>query len=355
MKVPMRRMQNKQYERDKRRQKKLLLHYKKYRERRRQVRLRIRPYFLESRDGQKLQQDIALCPPSDFRYLSNFSDCNKFFYDLIHSKPTKHIGVWMPYIKIDCSRVEQIDFVSTCLLAAICEELKDAPLNYSVYGRLPDDKECYEFIKQSGFLNGKVDGAGRQFPIVKGVSKMTIHKGQDKLKDEQLKYFVDKVREVYSHMGITSHPAYVINVLKEICGNSVEWSNATRKRWTLSVRETNDYYEFVVLDLGRGILNSLHYKYQSIIDTLGIRKDSDILRRAFDKKYKSESMEDNRHKGLPFILGAYMENKVKGLNVASNYVLLNFDDESGNKLIKKNKKRECPGTVYRWVIDKSCI
>lgn len=350
----MKRRESKQYQRELRKQRKQLKQYKKIGERKRQIRLRIRPYYLGIKQWEPQQQDNALYP-TDFRYLQNFEECNKFFYQLIHAKPSIQLGSNQPYIKIDCSRVEKIDFTTTCIWAAISEVLKEEPLYYSIYGVLPTNAECKAFIRQSGFLDGKVDEYGRQYPIAKGASKMVIQKGEERFKAEHVKYFVDSVAEVYQQLGISSPPAYMVTVIKEICGNSVEWSEAHHKRWTLSRLETPDFYEFVALDLGKGILKSLHLGYQEIIRSIGLSSEKDILMRAFEKKYSSESRERNRHKGLPLIRKAYLDGKFKGLHVACNNVLLDFEDGENTCQLQEKKRLQCPGTIYRWIINKECI
>lgn len=76
----MNKRKNKRYQRELRKHRKALLYYKKYRERKRQIRLKIRPFYLESsiREEQKAIDD-AIRPPKDFRYIENFKDCNIFF------------------------------------------------------------------------------------------------------------------------------------------------------------------------------------------------------------------------------------------------------------------------------------
>ena len=200
----------------------------------------------------------------------------------------------------------------------------------------------------------RFDEYGRQFPIAKGASKMIIQKGEDRFKDEHVRYFVDSVAEVYKKLNIVTPPAYMVTVIKEICGNSVEWSEAHYKRWTLSRLETPDHYEFVALDLGKGILKSLHLGYQGIIRSMGLSSERDILLRAFEKKYSSESKEKNRHKGLPLVRKAFLDGKFKGLYVACNNVLLDFENSENTCQIPEKKRQQCPGTIYRWIINKEC-
>ncbi len=350
----MKQRDNKHYQWQLRKQRKQLKQYKKLRKRRHQIRLKTRPYNIGTRKQESPQQDNVLYPPIDFRYLQNFEECNRFFYKLINAKPSIQLGSKQPYIKIDCSKVEKIDFTTTCIWAAISEVLKEEPLCFGIYGVLPTNAECRSFIKQSGFLDGKVDEHGKQYPIAKGASKMIIQKGEDRFKEEHVTYFVDSVTEVYKKLNIKTQPAYMVTVIKEICGNSVEWSDAHHKRWTLSRFEAADYYEFVALDLGKGILKSLHLGYQEIIRSMGLSTEKDILMKAFEKKYSSESQDRNRHKGLPLVKRAFKDGKFKGLHVACNNVLLAFDNSENTCQIREKKMQQCPGTIYRWIINKEC-
>ena len=219
-------------------------------------------------------------------------------------------------------------------------------------GFLPWDPKCKQYLIDSGFLEGKVNEYGIKFQPSRSTSKMRIAVGQSKWTDLDGMHAVEIAEKTQRHLHGTISPTFITIIIKEICGNSVEWGNSKHKQWVLSAKFETNRVEYVALDLGEGILKTIHRDFWQKIKELGFTSDTDILWNAFDKKYFSHSEDPNRHKGLPQIKSEFKQGRFRELSVLTNSVLLNFADESKNGTIGRTGFQ---GTLYRWVITPECM
>lgn len=304
--------------------------------------------------NQSLADTSALAnnsAPEDFRLLVNTRKCCDFFNRLrrnAHKTQSKGIN----QVIINFRGTNQIDFASVQVLNAICEELKASNPKCAMRGFLPIDPRCRQFLVDSGFLEGKVNEYGIQFQPSRSTSKMKIAVGQSLWTDADGKRAGVIAHKTGNHLHGKISPNYITIIIKEICGNSVEWGNSKHKQWVLAAKFDNKRVEYVALDLGEGILKTIHRDFWQKVQELGFSTDADILWNAFDKKYFSHSEDPNRHKGLPQIKSEFVNGRFQELYVLSNGVMLNFASDSPKSNIGKTGFK---GTLYRWVITPECM
>ena len=105
-------------------------------------------------------------------------------------------------------------------------------------------------------------------------------------------------------------------------------------------------------DIGFGILHTLNRRFGTLIkEKLQLKKDTQILERAFERRYGSKTGESNRNRGLPLIKDRFEKNFIKDLKVITNNVFLDFTDNNKTRILSKN----LPGTFYTWNIDINCL
>ena len=295
----------------------------------------------------------AMKAPSDFRFLSNTAECADFFQK-IRMKRNHYLRNGQRMVIINLNRVTQIDFSAVMTLAAICEELHCERIN--VNGNFPKDVACRKFLIDSGFLNQKYDEFSHLYTLQSKTEFMSLERGQEKLRLDDLKNISNLVLHISGHLlGQEEENLNLVTLLKEICGNSVEWGDAYKRQWTMAVKFEERKVVLVAVDLGQGILNSLYRKFSDKLkDAFMQKEDWQILERAFDRKYGSASRDTNRNKGLPSIKKANEEGVIKGLSVVTNNVCLSFDN-SGKRLTFAESKMAFLGTLYQFEIDETCI
>ena len=213
------------------------------------------------------------------------------------------------------------------------------------WGNYPDDKSVKYYILNSGFLK---------------VLNSNISLESEKIYDNQM-YMIGKGVVCSRKIGISVKTAMkqllgreiayppVYDNLIEICTNSVEHSNneAIDKNWLISISKKNDCIQFILTDIGLGILKTLHKKRKEFFRDKFFRKDGQVLNDIFNKKYQSRTGELNRHKGLPIVLESFKEGFISNLKVLTNCVLYDFKTNSFETL-----KNEFKGTLICWTVDK---
>lgn len=186
---------------------------------------------------------------------------------------------------------------------------------------------------------------------------MTFEQGQGKLLLKDLKNIVSLSSLITSYFGDndTSNVYNLTLLFKEICANSIEWSDSYKRQWALAAKFEGDKVLVATIDLGQGILNSLERRQAAIIkDLFTFKTQVDILAGAFDKKYGSKSKDINRNKGLPSLKAAFERGVIKKLIVLTNNVMLSFDKWHDNCKFA-NTYDAFKGTMYFFEIDKSCL
>ena len=296
-----------------------------------------------------------LSAPKDFRLLRNTEACINFFKKVRNREKAVMKNNRLE-IKIDLSRIEQIDFASTMMLDAICEELASTDPVCNVYGSSPSNDMCRQYLIDSGFLDNKYNEYGRKYPELGHSANIKIERGQTRLEDDDIKKVVSIEKRICRHVTGQEGKKYGhINMIKEICGNTVDWSDAAHDQWIYGTKFEEGKVIIVALDLGKGILESISRKFADLIkDMLNSNSHVEILEGAYNRKYGSKSGKPNRNRGLPSIKYANEKGEIKDLVVITNNVILDFSNKENSRKFIPNKSRGFNGTLYSWQIDSSC-
>ena len=317
----------------------------------------VKHHFSSGKSIDKIgNNNFQLKAPSDFRLLKNTEECVNFFKKVRSRKWSFVNKFGIKELHIDLSGVQHIDFAATMMLDAICDELATTDPFCNVFGNTPLRGECQKYLKESGFLNNKVDANGKLFPQENHSDNIKIERGSVKLKDEHIKKVVEIEKHICKHVTGTIGRLYRhIDMIKEVCGNTVDWSGAVKDQWSYGVKFEDGKVIVVALDLGKGILESITRRFVDIVgDALTIKSHVDILEGAYNKKYGSTSRRRNRNRGLPMLKYCNERGVIRDLTVVTNNVVLDFSHPTNCKTFYWNRKKAFQGTLYSWVIDASC-
>lgn len=293
---------------------------------------------------------VDFTAPCNFAFLENLEICATFFRSIRTYPYKKNERI----IRIDMSGVEQIDFPAVMTLMGICDEMKDNHVN--VTGNLPRNEECLKYILDSGFLKKKYNRHGKRYKIDGHADFMKLEKGSNRLTQSHLMNLLNLVRHASMHLAKNENVNDdLFSMVKEVCGNTIEWSDAYQNQWNLGAKFEENKVTFTAVDLGKGILESLVRKFDKmILDLIQLKGDVDVLGGAFDKKYGSTSKDSNRNKGLPSLKAAQENGIIKNLVVVTNNVALFFEDTQKNNKFASSKEAFC-GTLYKWEVDLNCL
>lgn len=286
---------------------------------------------------------ISKVMPSKFEVLTNQDEVFAFVAELLDM----HSNRRLKEINLDLTDVQTIDSAAICLLLSVVCELSNYGIK--VTGNYPKRTDCAKFFIESGFLNHMKDSHGKNFAIE--VPNLIVEAGTNKTRNKDIAQAVRKASGFLLGSPQRYQPAYTVAM--EICSNSVEHAYIERpKHWRLGICYVDDHVSFTMTDTGTGILKTLHRKFlKEIKDTVTLKDNSDILYRAFLRKYGSSTQLVNRNKGLPCILDKFNSGLIKNLKVITNDVYLDFNN------IKEKHKMNNPfsGVLFYWEVDNECI
>lgn len=321
-------------------QKTLLFKRKRNRVKIRRRRLKIRVYS----EQYVKHSEISISAPVNFCLLQNPVGCSEFFSKMRQEYRSKSHSIII--LDLDCSKVESLDFPTVILFKAVIRELRNKGV--LVKGTLPDNIDCKRYFVDAGFLKNMYDSTGHKFKDPGKSVILKIEKGNGVLTLQQSIAISELLNASTFYLLKRKVPLLKLkSVLKEICGNSIEWGEAYNKFWMIGAKYDEGKVVFVAVDLGQGILNSLRRKFSTQVIDWFTKTDQDVLKGAFDRKYGSKSADINRNNGLPSIKALFIDNLVDNLCVVTNNVLLNFAD-TNRSITFANKKSAFMGTLYTW-------
>lgn len=290
--------------------------------------------------------------PKDFRLNDNPSECLKFFSRLRNQKSSVSIK-GKRLIDITLKDVCLLDYATISVFKSIIEELRDHRIN--VIGDFPQDATCRKMMINSGFLSHMFDQNGNPFRVNTQSDLLQFEKGTGILTENDSRKISTVMNDVASNLlGYKTKCSMLKSLLLEICGNTIEWSEASSQRWQLGIiYNDNNSVIITVTDIGKGILGTLFGRFQKVLKGLS-KSDIEILYGAFEQKYGSSTKENNRNQGLRLVKRFHEEGCLKRLKVLTNNVFLDFDNMN-DSLDLSNNNKAFGGTFFQWELDRDCI
>ena len=295
--------------------------------------------------GTNYSERISIRIPQSFRLLKETDAVIRTINNA--TDYTKRHGRYI--IHFEMADVIRLDIGSIGLLLSAVNTLTRN--NCSVYGTMPHDEECRQFLYDSGFLDhvNVIQGRNKK----RNENNLLIERGFDKTSNARVGQEVRKAVKYLTGKDETYRPVY--SIVQEMCANSIEHANTekNRKNWLMSIYYADNKVIFTMTDIGHGILGTLRKKFsQKMRDSVIIRNDSlKTLDGAFSRKYQSSTFDDNRNKGLPKIKETNTFNYIDNLKVITNDVLLDFNDGRESKQLSVKLR----GTFYYWELTKTTI
>ncbi len=290
---------------------------------------------------------VKIEPPIKFSFIHNTEACCQFFteirdIDSSHFKQNR-------FFDTSLAKVIHIDYAAISTFMAIIDDLRVKKIGLRTI--LPKDKKCKEFIVKSGLLEHLLDSDGKQFNLLQKNKLVFFEKGIKRLIDADKRKIGELIKQSIKYLiNEERHFPPLTSVLAEIKGNSLEHAKDTH--WLLGINHEENKVVFNVVDIGEGILKTLHKKWNTIIADWLSNNDLEILQGAFNKQYGSNTRDINRNKGLPVVKDNYTKKNILSLIVITNNVILNFENSSLSKVLNS---RRFKGTFYQFEINKACI
>ncbi len=253
-------------------------------------------------------------------------------------------------IYLNMSKVISLDVGALALLLSVINYLSRKSI--LIFGNPPLEEKAAAFFSNSGFLDHMTDLQGKHFERKANNPNMMFERGFDKTSNKKAGEAIRKA--VFYLTGVNGPYQPVYSIMQEMCANSIEHANARKanKNWLLTVSYEKDKVIFTMTDIGVGILTTLKKKRsQQLIESIISVDNVTVLTKAFEKKYLSSTLDENRNKGLPKIKTINQNGYIEKLKVLTNDVLLCFDDNESSRTLSSKFK----GTFYYWELTKKSI
>ena len=289
--------------------------------------------------------------PSDFRFVDNTEECLDFFRK-IRDKKNHYYNEGNYFVALELKKVQQIDYCSVSVLKALLMDFK--PQNIFVQGNSPENRECFNFLKTSGYYDGLLSLTNKTFHEKGDSDRMVFTQGSGMLSDAEDFEVVMLLKKIRRHLtGQDGHCPQLRTIILEICGNSIEHSDSFKRQWTFGVKYEKNKVIITLIDTGKGILKTLYKRLGRKFTDFVAKTNTEVLDGAFNKKYESRTLDQNRNKGLPVIKMRFMEGYIKNLVVITNNVILNFEDMKKSQYFSHGFGFD--GTIFKIELDKSCF
>lgn len=244
------------------------------------------------------------------------------------------------HIKMD--GVIELDVPALVMLLSNINQIVQQGIN--VQGNYPSDDSTRSFFKSSGFLN-HMDMLNSRGLGTSSEHNLIINVGGSKYDSISVAQVNKDAVEIVG--GTNSLYQKMNGMVGEMAGNTIKYAYSSNKHYLYGCSKMDDGITFVFADSGYGILKTLKKKFfREIEDKLKTADSSDVLLRAFHKKYGSNTGEDNRNRGLPFIKSVHEEGYISELTVIANTAKLKFGENVDKQVLECNYS----GTVYMWKI-----
>lgn len=291
--------------------------------------------------------------PSIFSLDKNPEETVEFFNKIITKRNLRRFG---SLFFIDASNVIEIDIEALMYIIAIIKDTKNnLLLKYGFGGNFPENGEARKVFTESGFLSYV---KSNQKYISPTNNKIQIINGK-LINVDEIKRICLFIQNTCIMTKIDTRPLY--NVLVELMGNTAHHAykdvvngDISSNSWFMYAEEEDDYVEFVFLDTGVGIPNTVHKKFHEkfILPVLG-EEDSKYIKSTLLGEFRTETRQKNRGTGLPELNRVCKEGLLSNMVIYSGRGCCKIVNYEGvNNYVLSDMSKISIGTLFKWKIYK---
>lgn len=285
--------------------------------------------------------------PKVFSFIRNISETNVFFNQVIDQL---NLHKYNQTINLDMTEVKTVTTDALMYMLAVIRNLKlKSAFKAKFTGTGPIDKEASRIFLESGFLNYTQSADSFFKPRSK---KIQILSGK-KVSVDVARNICDFVNDLHGADYKSSKTLYKIII--ELMTNTVQhaYNKGTKKQlkkneWYIFVAQIDEKIALTFLDTGSGIPTTVAKK--TFMEKVKLANDSDLIASALKGEWRSETLDDNRGKGLPLIYDSVKKECLKDLRIISERGLCHISDGILNHDVSLSKK--VYGTIFNMIVPK---
>ena len=291
---------------------------------------------------RKTSHKVNINAPEKFSIIENSNETLCFFNNVFEIiKKVKKMGE----IFFDLSNIIYVTVDAIMYLTALIKNTRlIKAFKISCSGNMPRNREARLIIEKSGFYNYVIPKhTVRNYDS----SKICIEQGEEadpeltgkicEFVHEKMKLSMIETKSLYpliiELMTNTKQHAYNKNIL--MCN-----------KWYIYVEKCDNYIQFVYLDTGAGIPNTIKTNFREKVDDFINNSDAYFIASALKGDFRTETQKSYRGKGLPEIYNRVSENHVSDFNIVSGKGLCHIDRSNIINEVKLDSN--LVGTLFYW-------
>ena len=267
---------------------------------------------LRQRAGiNKNVRKIEKAVPQIFSFLHNREETARFFKEVVEdikksTTPTAYF--------INADQVEDVTVEALIYLIVIARNIVVSKC--TLYGNLPGEKYAQKIFVESGFLNHFKSNIKIKH---RNTDKLLIHSGNNAdstLTKEICDFAQQKLNRTRKDtIGIQR---ILIELMLNVVQHAYTASGIMGRNWFIYAEYIEDKIRIFFVDTGQGIAKTVYKKfYEKLVNNIGLLKQSDLVKSAFEGEFRTETGEPNRGNGLAEIRRIVKENIVENFVVIS--------------------------------------
>jgi len=220
--------------------------------------------------------------------------------------------------------------------------LKTMSINCS--GNVPQNMEARRIIETCGFYNY----VSPQYTVNKiNNSNINIASGTNadaKLAGEICDFVHNN--SLMNRNDTKSVYTLIIELMTNTRQHAYNNIKGVKNKWYIYVESNEEKIRFVFLDTGEGIPNTIRINFYEKLLTLIDNSDSHFIASALRGKFRTETLQEHRGKGLPEIYNKAVEESISGFSIVSCKGKCDIKKDGSIDEIKLNSGLR--GTLFYW-------
>lgn len=284
--------------------------------------------------------------PRIFSIMTDPNSTLNFFNEVYKVIKQLHFGEELFF---DLSKIENVTVDAIMYLIALLKNTKRLNLMHiNCSGNVPLYEEARKVIETSGFYKYVFSRYSVKYRV-----SLNIKISSSKVADPTLAGKICDFVHNNSSLGrLETKPLFtmIMELMTNTQQHAYRYTNSIKSNWYIFVESGHKQIQFVFLDTGEGIPNTIRKKFWEKIKSGIYKSDSQFISSALRGEFRTETRLEHRGKGLPEIYNKASDKIISDFSIVSGNGQCDVDD-TGN-IIETKLLSELKGTLFCWKLNK---
>lgn len=286
--------------------------------------------------------------PCVFSIINNSDDTLRFFndvYDVI-KKLKVNDKLFFNLAEVEVVTVDAIMY----LIALIKNTERLKMLKIDCAGSVPLNEEAKRVIETSGFYEYVQPNYKIKYVDCSNINISSGFEADPKLVGDVCD-FVHK-NSCLDRIDTKSLYSMINELMTNTKQHAYNYNRGIKNKWYIFAENCDDYIQFVFLDTGEGIPNTIRTNFFEKIRSKLNNSDAYFISSALKGAFRTETKLDYRGKGLPEIYNRISERIISDFSIVSCGGRCNVDADG--TIQEEKLSSDLKGTLFYWKLNKCC-